>query len=224
MKQEIKDEALRQLEQDILFGFESEEDLFESIRDMFYDEDDFDDKWLRLKVSTAFLAHQKDSVNWKKPTDFDRIVKAFDQLNKEKIVSLHKAGYTRQDAESDCNEIIHELSTIGITAKGYCYYHTQDLERVILDDRMLYIGYGSIDQNDKTALNIANQIIMIFELNGFQTEWNGSLNKRIKIKNVNWEKTYDNIDYNYERVFSIFEKYNKPIKKINPRKPFWKIW
>ena len=27
------------------------------------------------------------------------------ELNKEKIVSLHRAAYTRQDGESDCSEI-----------------------------------------------------------------------------------------------------------------------
>lgn len=213
MKQEIKDEALKQLEQDILFGFESEEELFESISEMFYNEDDFDNKWLKTKISTAFLDHQKESLHWEKPTDFDRIVQAFDQLNKEKIVSLHKAGYTRQDAESDCNEIIQELSAIGITAKGYCYYHAQDLEGAIQDNGVLYIGYGSIDQNGKAALLIANQIVAILELHGFQTEWNGSLDKRIEIKSLNWKKAYDNTDYNYGRVFQYLKNSTNQLKR-----------
>lgn len=35
MNQEIKDEAIQQLEKDILFGFENAEELVESISEMF---------------------------------------------------------------------------------------------------------------------------------------------------------------------------------------------
>ena len=43
MTEEIKQEALEQLVYDIKFGFENEEALFDGIRDMFYDEEDFDE-------------------------------------------------------------------------------------------------------------------------------------------------------------------------------------
>ncbi|MDO5979199.1 DUF6891 domain-containing protein [Flavivirga spongiicola] len=226
MKQEIKDEALEQLKKDILFGFENGDELFESIRELFYDEDDFDEEWLKVEIESRLQKHVDDSKNWQHPTDFERLVKVFDQLNREKIVSLHMAGHTRQDAEGDCMEIIDELGAIGIEAKGYCYYHSQDLERAIEKERMLFIGYDSTNQNNDIAKEVVERIVDLLQTNGFNVKWNGSLDTRIEITSINWKKTPDNIDYNYGRVFEIIEKYNNPKTELKPmrNKPFWKFW
>ena len=227
MRQEIKDEAIEQLEKDILFGFENADDLLESISEMLYDEDDFDEEWLKQEIDSRLKKYKADSLKWEKPTDFDRLVKAFDELNKNKIVSLHRAGYTKSDGESDCSEIIDELKELGINAKGYCYYHTQDLERAIGEEKMLFIGFDSYNRNDELAKEVAEKIISVLTDNGFSTKWNGSIDTRIEILNINWKKTVDNIDYNYGRVFEIIEKHHKlennAVAEKNKR-PFWKIW
>jgi hypothetical protein len=186
--------------------------------------DDFDSDWLNAEISKQFTAHKKESLQWTKPTDFDKLVAVFDQLNKEKIVSLHKAGFTRQDAEGDCREIIDELSTIEINAKGYCYYHIQDLERAIGEEKMLFIGFDSVDYNDEIATEIGHRIVTLLQENGFQTSWNGTVDTRIKIQTINWQKAYNEIDYNYDRVFSIIQKEHSSEKKIASKKPFWKFW
>lgn len=228
MNQEIIEEAIGLLEKEILFGFENEEDLLEGISELFYDEDDFDEEWLKQEIKVRLKKHEKDSLNWEKPTDFDRLVKAFDKLNSEFIVSLHKAGFTRQDGEGDCLEIIHELKNKGIKAKGYCYYHSQDLERAIGDEKHLFIGYDSFNGNDVLALEVANKIVEVLQKHGFKIEWNGSLEQRIQISYIDWKKTVDDIDYNYSRVFEIIEKsHEEKNDKLNPnqnKKPFWKFW
>lgn len=223
MNQEIKDEAIEQLEKDILFGFESGEELFSSIVEMFYGEDDFDEAWLRNEIKIRLAQHQKESLTWQKPTDFDRLAKAFDELNKDKIVAIHKAGYTRQDGESDCIEIIDDLSAIGISAKGYCFYHAQDLERAIGEEKMLLLGFDSYNRDDKLALEVAQTIIEVLKSNGFKTNWNGSLDTRIEILDLDWKKTIDNIDYSYGRAIEIMELV-KNSEKTKKKKPFWKIW
>jgi len=223
LTQALKDETLEQIQKEVLFGFDDEYTISEIINDLFYDVDDFDVDWLHTEISKQFAAHKKESLQWKKPTDFDRLVAVFDQLNKEKIVSLHKAGFTRQDAEGDCREIIDELSTLGITAKGYCYYHIQDLKRAI-HEKVLFIGFDSVDYNDEIALKIANRIIELLHENNFQTSWNNSVETRIKITDINWQKAYDGIDYNYDRVFSIFQKEHTSTNKIVAKKTFWKFW
>ncbi|AUC15795.1 hypothetical protein BTO06_11825 [Tenacibaculum sp. SZ-18] len=208
MNQEIKDEAIEQLEKDILFGFENADDLLETISEMFYDEENFDEDWLKQEIQERLHKHKSESLNWEKPTDFDKLVKTFDELNKEKIVSLHKAGYTRQDGEEDCAEIIDELNSIGVKAKGYCFYHTQDLERAIGTEKNLFLAYDSYNREDELAKEVAYKIIEVLDKNGFKTKWNGSLKTRIEISDIDWKKTVDNIDYNYKRVFEIMEKYN----------------
>ncbi|WP_405570884.1 DUF6891 domain-containing protein [Winogradskyella sp. Asnod2-B02-A] len=227
MKQDIKDEAIEQLDKDILFGFYDANGLFESISDMFYDENDFDETWLKNEIHLRLKKHQIESLNWKKPTGFDRLVVSFDTLIKDKIVALHKAGYTRQDGEGDCAEIIEELSNNGIKVLGYCYYHTQDLERAIGDEQNLFIGYDSYNHNDELAMDVANKIVKTLESNGFNVNWNGSLETRIQITDINWQKTVDNVDYNYSRVLDIMQA-NTPIKENATQnkkpKPFWKFW
>ncbi|MBU2938827.1 hypothetical protein KO494_04655 [Lacinutrix sp. C3R15] len=226
MTDEIKNEAIEQLEKDVLFGFENRDDLLESISGMFYDETDFDKNWLKKEIDIRLKNHQKESLNWKKPTDFERLVKSFDELNKNKIVSLHKAGYTKSDGEEDCSEIIDELKAIGINTNGYCYYHTQDLERAIGEEKMLFISFDSYNRDDELAKNVAEKIISVLTNNGFKTKWNGAVNTRIEILNIDWKKTVDNIDYNYGRVFEIIEKHHKPAnngKTKADKKPFWKI-
>lgn len=227
MNQKIKDEVIEQLEKDILFGFENADDLLETISEIFYDEEDFDKDWLKQEIEKRLKKHQSKSLNWEKPTDFDKLVKSFDELNRERIVSLHKAGYTRQDGEEDCAEIINELNSIGIKSKGYCFYHTQDLERAIGNEKNLFIAFDSYNREDELAKEVANKIIQVLNKNGFETKWNGSLETRIEIANIDWKKTVDNIDYNYNRVFEIMEKNNNSTNKkteLRSKKPFWKLW
>jgi hypothetical protein len=219
MTQDIKNEALEQLELDIKFGFYNEEEIFDGIRDMFYNEDDFDEDWLRQNISEKYNQYQKDSLTWTKPNDFDRLAKTFDQLIKEKIVCLHKAGYTKQDGEGDCMEVIEKLNTLGIKAIGFCYYHSQDLARTVDKDiRNLYLGFDSLSQNDNEALQVANKIVSTLKENGFEVSWTGTIDQRIEIKNINWQKIPDNENWGSERVITILTKSN------NDKKPFWKFW
>ena len=99
MTEEIKTDALEQLELDLKFGFENEQQLFESIREMFYDEVDFDENWLRQTISDKYAQHQIIGSSWIHPTDFDKLARAFDELIRDKIVCLHNAGYTKQDGQ-----------------------------------------------------------------------------------------------------------------------------
>jgi hypothetical protein len=219
MTQDIKNEALEQLELEIKFGFDNEEEIFDGIRDMFYDEDDFDEDWLRQNISEKYNQHQKDSLTWTRPNDFDRLVQTFDQLIKKKIVCLHKAGYTKQDGEGDCMETIEKLNELGIKAIGFCYYHTQDLARTVDKDiRNLYLGFDSPTQDDNVALQVANKIVSILKDNSFEVNWTGTIDQRIEIRNINWQKIPDNENWHSERVINILSK------SKNDKKPFWKLW
>ncbi|MBK9490031.1 MAG: hypothetical protein IPO07_15585 [Haliscomenobacter sp.] len=219
MTDDIKSEALEQLELDIKFGFENEDELFESIKEMFYNEDDFDEDWLRKTISEKYNQHQNDSLTWTRPNDFDRLAKSFDQLINNKIVCLHKAGYTKQDGEGDCMETIEKLNKLGIKAIGFCYYHAQDLARTVDKDiRNLYLGFDSPTQDDHEALQVANKIVSTLKENSFEISWTGTVDQRIEIKNINWQKIPDNEDWDSERVISILTKTN------NNKKTFWKFW
>ncbi len=217
MSPTIKEEALEQLKLDIAFGFDNEEQIFDSIRDMFYEEEDFDEDWLRQVIAEQYNKHQQESLQWKRPTDFDRLAKAFDELIAQEIVCLHKAGYTKQDGEGDCMETVEQLRQMGIYPIGYCYYHTQDLGRVVdAGNRGLYIGFDSVTQNDEQALAIANKIVRQLSANGFEVNWPGTVDERIEIVNIDWKKVPGNEDWGAERVIRLMAKPGK--------KSFWKFW
>lgn len=219
MTQDIKDEVLEQLELDIKFGFENKEELFDSIRDMFYNEEDFDEEWIRQIIAEKYDQHQKESTTWTRPTDFNKLARAFDELTEQKIVCLHKAGYTKQDGQGDCMEVIERLDELGVKAIGYCYYHSQDLARAVDDDtRNLYLGFDSPAQNDNDALEVATMIIAALKKNNFETSWSGSVAERIEIKNIIWRKTPDNQEWGPERVIKILTQ------QTGRKKPFWKFW
>jgi len=219
MTDDVKNEALEQLDLDIKFGFENKDELFESIREMFYEEDDFDEDWLKLIISEKYNQHQQDSLTWTRPNDFDRLVKSFDQLINDKIVCLHKAGYTKQDGEGDCMETIEKLNELGIKAIGFCYYHSQDLARAVDKEiRNLYLGFDSPTQDDNEALRVATKIFSTLKENGFEVSWTGTVDQRIEIKNIYWQKIPDNESWGSERVIDILTKAN------NNKKPFWKFW
>ena len=207
MTEEIRQEALEQLNLDIKFGFENEEQIFESIREMFYDEEDFDEKWLKQSISDNYNRHKTESSTWRHPTDFDRLAQAFDDLIRERIVCLHKAGYTKSDGEGDCMDTIERLDELGIKAIGFCYYHSQDLGRTIDPEvRNLYLGFDSPTQNDNEALFVANRIVDILKKHSFEVSWTGTVDQRIEIKNLDWKKTPDDQDWNGERVIQILTK------------------
>jgi len=219
MTEEIKQEALEQIELDVKFGFENEKQLFDSIRDMFDQEEDFDEDWLRQTISDKFQQHQSESVNWKHPTDFERLAAVFDELIREKIVCLHNAGYTKSDGEGDCLQTIERLSEFGIKSTGFCYYHSQDLGRAIDPEiQNLYLRFDSATRDDREALTVANKIVDKMKKNGFEVAWTGTVHQSIEVKNFNWQKVPDNQDWGEERVIQVLTS------KQSGKKPFWKFW
>lgn len=219
MKPELRQEAYQLLEEGIRFGFENQDELFESIRDVFYDEEDFDDEWLGQAINDRYIRYQKEAADWEKPTAFDKLAIAFDQLAKERIVALHKAGHTKSDGVEDCMEVVNILAEHQVKMKGYCYYHSQDLARAIDPEiKSLFLGFDSVDRNDDAAIVVANTIIDILQRNGFEVSWPGTVEQRIEILNIDWKKLPDDQDWSGQRVIQLLTQ------KEKAKKPFWKFW
>jgi hypothetical protein len=219
MKPGLRQEAYQLVEEGIRFGFENKNELFESIRDVFYDEEDFDDEWLRQAIDDRYIRHQREASEWERPTGFDKLANAFDQLAKAGIVALHKAGHTKSDGVEDCLEIIKILAEHQVAVKGYCYYHSQDLARAVDPEiKNLLIGFDSVEHNDAAAIAVANTIIDILQRNGFEVSWPGTVEQRIEILNIDWKKLPDEQDWSGQRVIQLLTQ------KEKAKKPFWKFW
>jgi hypothetical protein len=191
--EELKNEVLEFIKQEVLFGFDNQEEILEAVWEAgFDDEDELNEGWLKQVIAELYSLHQTESKQWKKPTDFDTLAKVFDELNQEKIIALHNAGYTKQDGYDDASEIVDLLSAINIVPIGYCFYHTQDLERAVdPESKNLLLAFDDINQDNENAIVIGQKIVSKLKENGFTVEWNGTIEERIEIQNILWQKIPD---------------------------------
>lgn len=206
--EELKVEVLEFIKQEVKFGFNNQEDILEAIWTVgFENEDQLDEEWLKHIIAIHFNEYQKESQQWKKPTDFDKLAKIFDELNQEKIISLHNAGYTKQDGYSDVREVVDLLKDKNIVPIGYCFYHTQDLERVIEPTvKSLFLAFDHINQDTEKAILIGKKIAAKFTDNGFTVEWNETIEQRIEIKNISWQKIPDGQPWGITRAIEYLHK------------------
>ena len=109
---------------------------------------------------------------------------------------------TKQDGEEDCEQLHDELLKKGIKTKGFCYYHWQDIGRVV-DDGHLFIGFGNFNNNDKDALEIGKLVATSLETQGFQLNWDKTVATRIEITNLKWQKRFGNDNCSNEKAIRL---------------------
>jgi hypothetical protein len=194
-------------------GFESIEDVteiaIESVESEGWSEE-ISEEWIHQTVKAEYQAHLKASHTWQHPTDTVRIGEVFDNLCRKKIIALHNAGVTQSDAISDVREIYNELEEIGIQPIGYCYYHEQDLQRVIEPESgNSLIGFYGVDNDDQeNALQVGHMIVEQLNQKGFTVRWDQTAGTRIEVENVRWEKVYkeeEDEKWGHDRVFELMK-------------------
>ena len=198
---ELKEEITDQVRSMIAGGFYDDEEIQENIMDLFYDEV-LDEAWLKEEISRQYTARLKEQAAWPQETDFDRLARVFDQLNSSGIIALHNAGYTRQDGESDCGHIYSELKAEGISTRGFCFYHAQDLERVIEGDE-LYLAFGSFEADSAAVAAIGEEIIKALAAHGFENKWDHTADTRIAVPDIKWLKRFGSENCSEDRAVEL---------------------
>lgn len=194
-------------------GFESLDDIIDDTLEAVEEEgweSEIPEEWVRETLSREYAKKEEESKLWLHPTDTEKLHEVFDKLCKNRIVALHNAGYTQSDAIYDVQDVWKDLEGEGVKPIGYCYYHGQDLERVITSGTLCLGFYGEKEKNDKEAILIGHKIVEAFEAAGFAVEWNGAASKRIEIKDFKWQNvftSYDDVDekWGYERVLQLMK-------------------
>jgi hypothetical protein len=202
--EELKLEISEAITAFVKAGFHNKKEISKNIRDMFYDEE-LDKDWIKEEISKQYKDQSLLQKNWDKETDFDRLCRVFDKLNSSGIIALHNAGYTRQDGKDDTFEIYKELKRKNI--KGYCFYHTQDVDRVI-EGENLFLAFGDFKNNDTLGAEIGKSIVLALHEEGFKVIWNESVETRIEVNNIKWQKRFGNDNCSTERTMSLLR--NRP--------------
>lgn len=204
----LKDEVADEIGLLVKSGFFNKEETLEQIQDMLYD-DPLDEAWIKQEIDKQYEQRLAEQNTWPKETDFDRLTQVFDHLNTSGIIALHRAGITRQDGESDTKDLHDELTLKGIKTRGYCFYHTQDMDRVIDGDNRLFLAFGDFEESDEQGTAIGKEIISALHKKGFKTNWNGSIETRIEVIDMNWQKRFGNDNCSNERAINLLSKKHK---------------
>src|SRR5262249_28086762 len=93
--------------------------------------DESDPSWLRSQTAQKSAEKEAEEATWGSVTDCDRLDQVFDSLEEQGILALQNAGYTQSEGISDVSELYHDAGSEQSGIVGYCFYHGQDLERVM---------------------------------------------------------------------------------------------
>jgi len=155
-----------------------------------YLSDEYDPKILRplavdytRKRIVARLAEQK---TWPAVTDCDRLDAAFAQLEKARIVCRHDFTCCGTCGAAEIWDEIENTRKAGRNPRGYAFYHQQDTESAV-EGHGLYFNYGATEKGREAALRIGNEIAKALRSQGLQVDWDGTLEKRIKV-NLDWKR------------------------------------
>jgi hypothetical protein len=166
-------------------GFYSRDSIYDMYPDVM-DKDANNDEIVAF-IETEMAKKNSDEMNWDKITDCDRLDQLFDMLNEMKIVAIQNAGYTMSDGHEDVGAI-HKTKPRGYFV-GYCFYHGQDLERVI-EGSVLHLAYGDMRDTEEGKAKVGNIIIELANKFDLKTNWDGNINKRIEIVDLKWQRRY----------------------------------
>jgi Domain of unknown function (DUF6891) len=184
MEQETRDEIRTW----VRMGFHSAEELREIFCEEMYEPGELDEDEVVKAIEadrSELLAEQK---SWPARTDCDKLDEVFEALNAQGIIALQNVGYTQSDGYDDVMELFHESEDKSFF-RGYCFYHGQDLERVVRGED-LFLAFGPVDpEKEQTeGPKVGSAIVTEFQRQGFNAVWDGTFDKRISVTNIEWKK------------------------------------
>lgn len=150
-------------------------------------------EWANNQIDKEYAKLVNESLQWRKPTDTDRLIAAFAELCQLNIIALHNAGYTTSDGEYYVVEVEKQLGEQRRISDGYCFYHEQDLARALdLESPSLYIAFQKVDNSDdKVTVQVGQKVVEVLQRHGFHVEWNGRATSKIQIPGFRWQLLYN---------------------------------
>ncbi len=144
---------------------------------------------LRAEVEKEFVRKRTDEETWPATTDCDRLDRVFAALEAQGIIVEQDAGLTKSDGLEIVTETYEDAKTDGEEAGivGYCYYHGQDLDRV-MEGGNLCLAFGDFHGDDERGVDIGHRIWRAVQDAGFIAEWNRSIGQRILVKGIRWQR------------------------------------
>ena len=114
------------------------------IGEEFFEPGQADNDWLQARIEEESRQKRAEEATWPAITDCDRLDRVFEGLEAQVIIALQDAGLTKSDGHEDVTEAYEDAGGRESNIVGYCFYHGQDLERVMASAE-LWLAFGDID-------------------------------------------------------------------------------
>lgn len=204
MNQELIDEINDEIQLLIKSGFYGDDEILEIIDDEFIEEDISEDLISKLLLENKERIDEIEDDS----EDFVNLRNAFLDLTKERIISIHNAGYDIEEGIQDSFELYTHLRNNSYDPIGFCFYTFEDIENVIVDNA-LCIAFGDFEYDEEKGLEIAKTVVGTLKDYGFDINWNESVDEIIEIENFNWKKHFDGKEYSMDGALEDFIELNK---------------
>ncbi len=167
-------------------GFLSREDLVETVMGVLEVRESLRGDVERL-VDELLEEHRQRERTWKHLTDPDRLDLAFEALEKQRILARQRLADCQTCALAELEEEWDRLAEDGRTPRGYVFFTDQDAEG-LADDKALYLAYGAVGLDDAAQVRVGERIVAALKKAGLQVAWDGDLEKRIAVVDLDWQK------------------------------------
>ena len=89
------------------------------------------------------------------------------------------------DGLGDVGEVLEQRDRANV--KGYCFYHSQDLDRAMSGGGLM-LAFGDLDDDKHAKVEIGRIVKAALEAHGFAIEWNGDSETRLDIPSIDWKR------------------------------------
>lgn len=203
MDKEIIDEINYEIQILLKSGFYDKEEILEIIEDEFFEED------ISLDEISNLVNLNYDSLDLKQNSvDFIKLKDVFNQLSGlNDIIAIHNAGYDIEEGVQDAFELFVHLRNNNFKPKGFCFYSLEDIE-IAIEENNLSIAFGDFENNEDLALSIGKIVEDALKSNGFDINWDNSVDNPIVINNFNWNKIYDDEEYSMDGALKTYLEFH----------------
>lgn len=186
-------------------GFYNKDEILELIEDEFFEEDISLDEFENLvsKNYDNLDIPNQDSI------DFTKLENVFNQLTGlNEIIAIHNAGYDLEEGVQDAFELFVHMRNNNYSPKGFCFYSFEDIE-IAIEEETLSLVFSDFESDEKKALKIGKTIVEALESNGFNINWDNSLDSPIEIKPFVWKKVYTDKEYSMDGALNTYLEFHQ---------------
>lgn len=182
--EELISEVRELIAREVMAGFASPDEIREQAVELVSEDEEPEDELLdRIDelLAHALESHARTQESWEETTDCDRLDAAFQDLERNGIVSRQNWTCCQTCGLAEIGEELDDHS------RGYVFFHQQDTEAAV-EGGSLYLAYGACSDEKEVQLEVAREIASTLARHGLKVEWDRSLERRILVRGLDWKK------------------------------------